>query len=675
MSWSLTRQPLSRQVLFIVASICVLATVVFGFGMNAYVNKVALAESQRILNEEIDTISRFVDYAEEVSESSARNALADFYGALGSPVIYGEVEVAGGVRVPDYALGGVRAMHNQEFLLAYQKRYPSRSAAFLVSDGQNFYRATTLLKDANGNYRDGEHIQDAYVQDLLAGREYLGLIARSGKMYALAATPLKDSNGRVIGGVTMRVSIAENLEPLKEELRNLQVAQTGYAFIIADALGDIKEPVIAMHPNLEGKPISEILDVAPFATNMLQERNGTLSYEWENAHGANDTKLIAFRENPKLRWIVAVGADLSEYTASYDRLRHITLVCFISIGILLTALITLLLGARLRPLQAVMQGLEAFGRGNLRTRIPVVEHSDNEIDRVALAVNRSTHSMGTLVGAIRQTSSQVHDCAHDMNSSTEDLNKAVHLLTESAREMSAESQQLSRSITQVAESAGTADELAAQAVKEVGVSKEVTLEVIQAMRDLEEQVRTSLTNVEALNAMSQEINHVLGGIQQIAEQTNLLALNAAIEAARAGEAGRGFAVVADEVRKLAGQSEQSTGEISKILTQVNSGIQTVQKSITNAAQQAGESTTTAGRAETALNEIEQMMDNIAHAINSIAHQVDEQSKATGNIVQRLEHAAQITEEAGGTTHHVAQSAEDLGRVAASLEENVGHFQT
>ncbi|MBR4876377.1 MAG: hypothetical protein IKU14_01520 [Rhodocyclaceae bacterium] len=195
------------------------------------------------------------------------------------------------------------------------------------------------------------------------------------------------------------------------------------------------------------------------------------------------------------------------------------------------------------------------------------------------------------------------------------------------------------------------------------------------MRDLEERVRTSLTDVEALNAMSQEINHVLGGIQQVAEQTNLLALNAAIEAARAGEAGRGFAVVADEVRKLAGQSEQSTGEISKILTQVNSGIYAVQKSITDAAQQAGESTTAAGRAETALNEIEQMMGNIAHAINSIAHQVDEQSKATGNIVQRLENAAQITEEAGGTTSHVAQSAEDLGRVAASLEENVGHFQT
>ena len=675
MSWSLTRQPLSRQVLFIVASICVLATVVFGFGMNAYVNKVALDESQRILNEEIDTISRFVDYAEEVSENSARNALADFYGALGSPVIYGEVEVAGGVRVPDYALGGVRAMHNQEFLLAYQKRYPSRSAAFLVSDGQNFYRATTLLKDANGNYRDGEHIQDAYVQDLLAGREYLGLIARSGKMYALAATPLKDSNGRVIGGVTMRVSIAENLEPLKEELRNLQVAQTGYAFIIADALGDIKEPVIAMHPNLEGKPISEILDVAPFATNLLQERNGTLSYEWKNAHGANDTKLIAFRENPKLRWIVAVGADLSEYTASYDRLRHITLVCFISIGVLLTALITLLLGNRLRPLQAVMQGLEAFGRGNLRTRIQVAEHSDNEIDRVALGLNRSAHSMGALVGTIRQTSSQVRDCAEDMNSSAEQLHGAVRTLSENACEMSANSQQLSSSIQQVSASASTADELATQAVGEVNTVKQVTLEVIEFARSIEERVRNSLSEVERLNTMSQEIDRALVAIRQIAEQTNLLALNAAIEAARAGEAGRGFAVVADEVRKLAGQSEESTGEISNILNRVNSGIQSVQQTISGAAQEAMQSTEAAGRAEGALNTIEQITGEIAHAINAIAHSVDEQSKVTSSVVSRLEHAAQITEEAGKTSGNVAQSAEDLGRAAASLEENVGHFQT
>ena len=675
MSWSLTRQPLSRQVLFIVAIICVLAIVVFGFGMNAYVNKVAVEESQKVLNEEIETIERFVDYAEEVSENSARSALSDFYGALGSLVIYGETEVAGGARVPDYALGSVRAMHNQEFLLTYQKRYPKRSAAFLVSDGTNFYRATTLLKDANGNYRDGELIKDAYVQDLLAGREYLGLIARSGKMYALAATPLKDASGRVVGGVTMRVSIEENLEPLKEHLRNMHVAQTGYIFILADAFGDIKEPTVALHPTLEGKTLGEIQQEAPFAARMIEEKSGTISYDWKNDHGSNDHRILAFRENAKLHWVIAVSSFLSEYTGVYDRLRHITLACFVVIGVLLTVLITALLGARLRPLQAVMQGLDAFGRGNLRTRIQVAEGSDNEIDRLALAVNRSAHSMGALVGSIRQTSSQVRDCAEDMNTSAEQLHGAVRTLSESACEMSANSQQLSSSIQQVSSSASSADELATQAVSEVNTGKQVTLEVIGFARNIEERVRSSLAEVERLNTMSQEINHALEAIRSVAEQTNLLALNAAIEAARAGEAGRGFAVVADEVRKLAGQSEQSTGEISNILNRVNSGIQSVQQTISGAAQEAVQSTEAAGRAEGALNSIEQITGEIAHAINAIAHSVQEQSKATSNVVQRLEHAAQITEEAGKTSANVAHSAEDLGHAAASLEENVGHFQT
>ncbi|MBO4329294.1 MAG: methyl-accepting chemotaxis protein, partial [Rhodocyclaceae bacterium] len=363
------------------------------------------------------------------------------------------------------------------------------------------------------------------------------------------------------------------------------------------------------------------------------------------------------------------------YTGVYDRLRHITLACFVVIGVLLTVLITALLGARLRPLQAVMQGLDAFGRGNLRTRIQVAEGSDNEIDRLALAVNRSAHSMGALVGSIRQTSSQVRDCAEDMNTSAEQLHGAVRTLSESACEMSANSQQLSSSIQQVSSSASSADELATQAVSEVNTGKQVTLEVIGFARNIEERVRSSLAEVERLNTMSQEINHALVAIRSVAEQTNLLALNAAIEAARAGEAGRGFAVVADEVRKLAGQSEQSTGEISNILNRVNSGIQSVQQTISGAAQEAVQSTEAAGRAEGALNSIEQITGEIAHAINAIAHSVQEQSKATSNVVQRLEHAAQITEEAGKTSANVAHSAEDLGHAAASLEENVGHFQT
>ncbi|MBR4876376.1 MAG: Cache 3/Cache 2 fusion domain-containing protein, partial [Rhodocyclaceae bacterium] len=430
---------------------------------------VAQAESQKILNEEIDAVSRIVTYAADIGARDAREALKEFRSELGELGVYGYTELPGGVQVYEFSLGNTQAIHNQAYLLAYRKRFPSRSTALLATDGQNFYRATTLLKDANGNYRDGELIKDDYVQDLLAGREYLGLIARSGKMYALAASPLKDGSGKVVGAVTMRVDIEEVIASLKEQLRDVHVAQTGHVSVVAEAFGDIKETYIAVHPSLEGKTMSEATEIAPYIAKMLEERNGTLSYE-QHANGKNDTRLVAFRENPSLHWVVAVGTNLSEYTATYDRLRHITLICFVLIGVLLTGLITLLLGNRLRPLQAVMQGLEAFGRGNLRSHIPVVEHSDNEIDRVALAVNRSTHSMGTLVGAIRQTSSQVHDCASDMNTSTEDLNKAVRILTEGAREMSAESQQLSLSINQVAESANTADELATQAVKEVEVS-------------------------------------------------------------------------------------------------------------------------------------------------------------------------------------------------------------
>lgn len=672
MHWSLSRQPLSRQVLINVALICILAGVGLGFGLNTYMHRLAVEESQQTLDEEIGMISRTLTYASAAAQHSAQNALNEFRSELGPLTLHGTVPMADGNAATDFSMGNIHALHNQSFFLDYQQRYPLRSAAFLTTDGTHFYRATTLLKDKDGNYRDGEEIKDAYVQDLLAGRDHLSTLFRSGKMYALAASPIRDG-GKVIGAVTMRVDITSDIQLLKDQLRQIRIEQSGYPFIISEIAGDTKEAQFVLHPTLEGKPISTV-ENSPFLQTMLEQKNGMITYDWKRDDGSTGEKILAYRQMPELHWIIGVGTWLEEYTAPYDHLRRIMLACIAGIGLLLTLLITLQLNSRVAPLQAVMQGLDALGRGNLRHRIKIAAESQNEIDRVAQAVNHATQSMSGLVSTIRQTSTQVRTRAGDMTTSTEELHSAVRTLSDSACEMSADSQQLSASINQVAASAGTADQLASKAVTEVDEGRRVTLAAIQAMRDVETRVRTALGEVESLGAMSQEIGRVLAAIRQIAEQTNLLALNAAIEAARAGEVGRGFAVVADEVRKLAEQSAHSAGEIGDILNQVGTGIENVQKSISDAAAEASQGATASGRAETALGEIAQVTHDIAQAVASIAHSVAEQSQATNNIVQRLETAARITEETGETTRHVAQNAEELGKMAAALEENVGHFQ-
>ena len=670
------RLSLSRQVLFGVAGLCILAITLLAIFLSSYTRQVAVAEAESNLNVQADLIVRTLEYAQESLKSQAILALQQFERELPQGRLSGRrIKVGDGER-PELMFGDIRATGNQEFLENYRRNNPGKDAAFLLRDGDRMYRATTLLKGKDGNYRDGEEVKDSYAQTVISGQAYAGTLERSGKMYALAALPVKDESGQVIGAITMRMDAESNIAMLKEKLRSIVIGKSGYPYVVAEVAGDNKEARFVIHPKFAGKTLSEAGNPRAQAIieQGLEQKNGLMQYEWPDQDGSLREKIVVFRQMPELHWVVATGSWKDEFTAPYDQIRIILLASLVLVTIILTACLTLLMRTQLRPLDQVVAGLTAMGEGDMTRRIAVDQTSDNELHRVSRHINQASSAVGTLVGTLRSTSGEVRDCANDMSASTGQLRSAIVHLAESSGEMSASSQQLAVAINQVAESAKTADALATQAVHEVSTGKEVTLEAIQAMRLVEERVRSSLGEVEALGGHSAEIGKVVAAIRQIAEQTNLLALNAAIEAARAGEVGRGFAVVADEVRQLAEQSAKSAGEIGDILGHIGSGVGRVHQAITEVVSEAKHGSGASARAEDALESIERVTRQIARSVAAIADGTQEQSDAAQNIARRVEAAAQVTEETEAATGKVAENATHLASIAGTLEREVGNFR-
>lgn len=668
--------PLARQLLIGIVMFCMVGLAVLASFLSFYTHRVAVEDVKISLGNSVDLMGATLDIAREGVEKETVANLKNLIHTLPPAHLTGRTVNLGGSQRPELMFGDVRAISNQKFLRDFTEQNPDEEPAFLVRDGANFYRATTLLKDAQGNYRDGEQVSSDFVDAAAAGKPYIGTIDRSGRMFALAATPLKDGTGNVIGIVTLRKSMDTEVSLLSQRLKTIVVGRTGYPYAVGLPVGDRKEGRFVIHPTLEGKGVSD-LQGSPaqgVIEYVVANRNGLLIYDWKDTDGSMRPKIVVFREIPGLHWAVVAGSWLDEFTAPYDQIRNIILWALAVFALVLVLAIFFLVRAQLRPLTVVNQGLDKLGNGDLSQRIPVTEPSNNEIDQVASQVNRTAIAMGSLVGTLRDSSTDLKGCAADMGTSAKELKEAISHLSESVTDMSSSSEELSASIDQVADSAKEADSFATSAVEEVTKGKQVTLEAISAMRQVEAKVGSALAEVESLGAHSAEIGRVVTAIRQIAEQTNLLALNAAIEAARAGEVGRGFAVVADEVRKLAEQSALSAGEIGQILSRVGNGVAAVQGVITEAVTEAREGGEASGRAEAALDEIEQVTLKIASLIGGIAGAVGEQASSAQNISRRVEASAQVSEETEHVAFRVMENADHLSKLAHEFEEEVGHFR-
>ena len=296
-------------------------------------------------------------------------------------------------------------------------------------------------------------------------------------------------------------------------------------------------------------------------------------------------------------------------------------------------------------------------------------------------IGRIGHSFNQMIRSFQEIIQQVVSNSHSVMQAAGKLSEASHRVaarsqsqSDAAASMAATMEQMTMSIDQVAEHADEAHNSSLQNGELSSRGSEVILRVVDDMRCIADTVNQSSAIIQGLGQRSDEIFSIVQVIKDIADQTNLLALNAAIEAARAGEQGRGFAVVADEVRKLAERTSQSTQMIAEIVEKIQSGTRNAVSSMGEGVIQVNQGVELAGQAGAAINQISSGAQRVSHVVSDISNAIREQSIASSDIARNVERVAQMSDENHTAAEETASTARNLEDLAAELESTVAMFK-
>ncbi|MBJ6724959.1 methyl-accepting chemotaxis protein [Geomesophilobacter sediminis] len=285
------------------------------------------------------------------------------------------------------------------------------------------------------------------------------------------------------------------------------------------------------------------------------------------------------------------------------------------------------------------------------------------IDSLRQVIEKVNHSSWEVSASAKQLHSHAQDTA---DGALEVVSQAATVAT-ATEEMSATSSDIANSCHRVAESSNRASTTANDGA-------DIVRETVQGMHRIAAKVRNSAGVVEQLGKRSEQIGEIVGTIQDIADQTNLLALNAAIEAARAGEQGRGFAVVADEVRALAERTTTATREISEMIRSIQDETQQAVAAMEEGVQEAEAGTVGAARSGEALEEILRQINEVTMQVNQIATAAEEQTATTREISNNLQRISETVEVGARSSQEASDSSSQLSRLSVELQDLVRRFQ-
>lgn len=383
-----------------------------------------------------------------------------------------------------------------------------------------------------------------------------------------------------------------------------------------------------------------------------------------------DAKVSDLVERQKIA-IYETSNDLLAEAESTNRLVLFLLVSGLIVGLLIAVVISRMVSVPLRNAAGMMDDI-ASGDGDLTRRmacggsdeIGLLTSSFNRfVDKIQRLVRETANSTSAVIGGVAETSeitAVISNEVIEQEGRTQQVATAVH--------------QMSISIGEVADSAQTAREAAQSADSEAGHGREIVEETASSIKRLAGEVEMAANSILKVEDDSAEISKILDVIKSIAEQTNLLALNAAIEAARAGEQGRGFAVVADEVRGLATRTQESTVEIENMITRLQAGARDAASVMKSGTQTAKQNLEQAERARLSLVSIAEAVSTISAMNTQIATGAEQQHSVADEISKNVVHISDSSHETADYARQTSSIISELGQRASGLQQTVSQFK-
>lgn len=348
-------------------------------------------------------------------------------------------------------------------------------------------------------------------------------------------------------------------------------------------------------------------------------------------------------------------------------------ILLVLLGIISAIVLGLYLSRRITgPLRKIVDIASAIADGDLTRRIDIDQK--DETGQLATAMNSMTDRLRSIISilsgqsaAVSGSAGKLNEMATQMANGTEEVAMQAGTLSTASEEMAATTSEIAASCTRVAEEAKKASDSANH-------GSSIVRETVAGMERISGRVKDSAATIVRLGESSDKIGTIVGTIEDIADQTNLLALNAAIEAARAGEQGRGFAVVADEVRALAERTARATREIGSMIKGVQQETREAVVSMEEGVKEVEVGTHEAAKSLVALDQINTLIDSVSSQIEQIATAADEQSATTGEIAYNIQQITQVIDTTSQGAHESATEANQMAVSAGELRKVVEQFK-
>ena len=465
----------------------------------------------------------------------------------------------------------------------------------------------------------------------------------------------------------------------KSVLGDLRYSNDGYFWINDLDTRMIMHPI---KPSLDGKILAAVKD--PAGKHLFQaivdvakaKGEGRVDYLWPKpGHDEPVEKTSYVKLFKPWGWVVGSGVYLDDISSDF-RDAMITRSGLIAAGLLILIIASFMIGRSIiQPLESSANALEniASGDGDLTQRLPTA--GEDELARLGEAFNTFATKIGQMIGELdgvisrnRETSGDVIRVVKGAERASAEQKQELDTVAAAVEQMVTTNEDVARRLGESAEAAKEADAAAVRGGQLVQTTN-------QAMETLAGNIAESASTMTELAQESQNIGGVLDVIRGVADQTNLLALNAAIEAARAGEQGRGFAVVADEVRSLAQRTQDSTDEIQQMISRLQQGADKAVAAMTASQQQSESARTQVLEASEALETIVSLVGTITELTQHVAAAAEEQTQTSGEISRSLNGVASYGDDLVSRLKETVDATHTLSSSAETLENIVSQFRT
>ncbi|MEI6209620.1 MAG: methyl-accepting chemotaxis protein [Desulfuromonadales bacterium] len=515
----------------------------------------------------------------------------------------------------------------------------------------------------------------------IVGMEYRS-ISRLGKMQdegaKRSADALLASNGSRVG-LSMYAVIADavinrDLEATAKEWATTKERNLKRIEEVAKAADTKEEKEWAESAR---KAANEIVTIFETKTLPLLKTTDAITKEIKDLDEATDKQVKNVREN-MLKIDESIAKEAKKADEEFDAERKAALIEALIIGligILLQAgLATWLMRTIMKPVDALRLMLMDIsqGEGDLTKRLD--DTTRDELADVSKYFNLFIEKLRNMISQIASTSSQVSSAASQLNATADQIATGSEEVAAQAATVATAGEEMSATSGDIAQNCQMAAEGAQRASRTAHNGAGVVERTVMVMGQIAEKVQESAKTVESLGARSDQIGAIIGTIEDIADQTNLLALNAAIEAARAGEQGRGFAVVADEVRALAERTTRATREIGTMIKAIQKETRDAVAAMEQGVQQVEAGTVEAARSGDALKDILQQVNDVAMQINQVATAAEEQTATTGEISSNMHQITEVVQQTSRGAHQSASAASMLSGNAEELQRLVRQFK-